>query len=52
MKQSQVEAVPGIIVVALTGIQSLVDVEAVAFSIDPGEEEYFTLLVMLICSTQ
>ena len=39
MKQSQFDAVPGSIAVVLTGVQLLVDVEAVAIKVDLDEDE-------------
>ena len=37
---------------ALAGMHSLVDVEAVAISVNPDEDEHCTVLVMLVCLTQ
>ena len=50
MKQSQADVVPDSIVVALTGTQSLYDVEAVAISIrfDKGSQVYLTRSVGLL----
>lgn len=52
MKHSQVDVVPDSIVVELTGMQSLEDVEAVAISIRFENGCGRTILVMLVCSTQ